>query len=80
MANLKPGAMVLVEWLDSASGERWEHYEEEAEIAKCKTIGFVVSLSREALVVTSSRSHLGHRLGYLAIPRRVITSLKEING
>lgn len=81
MNNLR---LVMIEWVDSHSSNRWEPIEAVAETAiplRCFTVGHLVRESKTNIVVvgTISRDENGEIMqatGNISIPKRCVTKKK----
>lgn len=77
-------ALVLVEWLDSASGNSWQRLDEIAATGlvpmKCRSVGWVVAKDKDHIVLVAHISGDGEATrelgtGDLAIPRKCVTRI-----
>jgi hypothetical protein len=79
--------LVLIEWIDSHSSDRWEplwKYEERCDPLHCRTVGWVVAQRKGMVLVVSSLA--GERngdlvvngCGEMAIPKRCVVKMKVL--
>lgn len=73
---------VYIEWADSTSfsAQRWRGKDESEGLtpAFIKSVGWLLSASKEQVLITSSISDDDDRSGCLAIPRGCITRMRRL--
>lgn len=72
---------MLVEWLDSRSGEGWVRLDElEGTVAKCRSVGWIVAKDIDSLTLASHVSNNPEQCcGDMTIPRRAILKVIALN-
>ena len=70
--------IVRVEWRDSNTLHGWQYGEQETELAKCETIGFLIKEDDDKLVVAQTVSSYGAQMGITVIAKGCIKSIKEM--
>lgn len=73
---------VYIEWADSTSfgAQRWREKDESESLAPSfiKSVGWLLSSTREQVLITGSISEEDHRSGCLAIPRGCIKRMRRL--
>ena len=67
---------VLIEWVDSNFHHGWDS--EIPELAYCVTAGILVNKCKESISVAIAQSNNGNMANCMIIPRKCITSIKEL--
>ena len=72
--------LVKIVWVDSATIDGWVSvdFAESFDPSECVTVGWVVKKTREYITVTSSRSDTVNYSQLMTIPRKCVTSIKEL--
>ena len=74
--RLKPGDIVLIDWHDAAGATRaWQN---DVEVVSCTSVGFVVKLDKDQIVIAHTRAQDGDHGGSFAIPRGFIKEYKIV--
>jgi hypothetical protein len=77
--------LVLIEWVDSHSGRGWQdrsRIEECAQLLRCKSVGWIVSETKEVIVIVphvSGGDTMLQGLGDLVIPKCAITKRRYLD-
>lgn len=69
--------VVLVEWDDSTAMGGWTD-EADLELAKCRTVGFLITKNKNRVVVAQSTSDIAHYDNRFGIPRKCIKKITEL--
>ena len=70
--------MVLIEWVDSTAVGDWTG-DDDVELAKCRTMGFLLQKNKDRVVVAQSTSDIAHYDNRFGIPRGCIRSIKTLH-
>ncbi len=70
--------IVLIEWEDSNVTHGWIPRECEDILAKCQSVGFVVTEDKHKITITLGESEFDTTMERLTIPRACIKSIKEM--
>ena len=70
--------MVLVEWLDSNELHGWQYGEYPAELAYCKSLGYIIDNTDEKLVLSQTISDYGAHMGITIIAKGCVKYIKEL--
>ena len=74
------GEIVEVEWLDSASTRGWTDLTAytDSGLVTCRSVGYLLSKSKESIRVLQSQSNHGGTSEMLAIPRVCVQSIRTV--
>ena len=75
---MKPGDIVELIWKDSTASSHWQDIDADAEPSRIITVGYVLKVDKDVVVLTHSVSDNDNRMGYLTIPKSVISKIKQI--
>ncbi len=72
--------LVKIDWVDSATIDGWVSvdYAEGFNPSECETVGWVVKKTAEYITVTASKSDTVNYSQLMTIPRKCISSIKEL--
>jgi hypothetical protein len=70
--------VVLIDWEDSNVTHGWIPIEEQDELARCQTVGFVVREDTQKITVTLGNSNYNNTMERLTIPKPCIKSIREL--
>lgn len=71
--------LLLIDWIDSCSDHRWIHIPDlNNRPLDCRTVGFKIKSSREALTVAASLSESEQCGDHVTIPKKCIKQIKRL--
>jgi hypothetical protein len=74
--------LVIVTWYDSATMDEWQGREDAtrrgAQLAKVKTVGFLLKITRRAVVVAGSWSDADMVSETFSIPRKCVKRIRRV--
>lgn len=81
-----PRRLVIVEWIDSSSGEGWRPTDElatQTAPVRCQSVGWVLAETKEAIVLVAHTSggHNSYReyaRGDISIPKGCVTRVRKL--
>lgn len=74
--SMKIGKLYLVEWEDAASAGGWYRPGDEFESTMCETVGWVIDLNDESVLLANSKNDAGQHGGLWYIPLGMVRSAK----